>query len=93
MMSYRHQVRIVSDILLAVKEGHEDGVGVAQLMRKANISYTRLIKILNELISVGLVEEIRDERSRRYRITYLGLEYLAEYERFSTFARNFGLEI
>lgn len=93
MMSYRHQVRIVSDVLLAVKDGHEDGVGVAQLMRKANISYTRLIKILNELTSVGLVEEIRDERSRRYRITYLGLEYLAEYERFSTFVRTFGLEI
>ncbi|MEM3403182.1 MAG: winged helix-turn-helix domain-containing protein [Nitrososphaeria archaeon] len=93
MMSYRHQVRIVSDVLLAVKEGHEEGVGIAQLMHKANISYVRVTKILNELISVGLIEEIRNEKSTKYKITYLGIEYLNEYERFSTFAKNFGLEI
>jgi predicted transcriptional regulator len=92
-MSYRHQVRIVSDVLLAVKEGHEEGVGIAQLMRKANISYVRVTKILNELISVGLIEEIKNERSTKYKITYLGIEYLSEYERFSTFAKSFGLEI
>ncbi|MGQ9780666.1 MAG: winged helix-turn-helix domain-containing protein [Nitrososphaeria archaeon] len=93
MMSYRHQVRIVSDVLFAVKEGHQDGVGIAQLMRKANLSYVRATKIIAELVNVGLIEEVRMEKSTRYKITPAGLEYLQVYEQFYEFAKSFGLSI
>lgn len=93
MMSYRHQVRIVSDVLFAVKEGHQDGVGIAQLMRKANLSYVRATKIIVELVNVGLIEEVRMEKFAKYKITPAGLEYLEVYEQFSEFAKNFGLLI
>ena len=93
MMSYRHQVRIVSDVLFAVKEGHQEGIGIAQLMRKANLSYIRATKIIAELVSVGLVEEIKKEKFTKYKITPAGLEYLDVYKNFSDFAKNFGLAV
>ena len=93
MMSYRHQVRIVSDVLFAVKDGHQEGIGIAQLMRKANLSYIRATKIIAELVNVGLVEEVKREKFTKYKITPAGLEYLDVYANFSEFARNFGLAI
>jgi predicted transcriptional regulator len=93
MMSYRNQVRIVSDVLFAVKDGHQDGIGIAQLMRKANLSYIRAIKIIAELVSVGLIKEIKMEKFTKYKITPAGLEYLDVFKDFSEFAKNFGLAI
>jgi predicted transcriptional regulator len=93
MSSYRQLVHTVSDILFVVKEGHEDGVGIALLMQKANLSYVRATRILSELIQVSLIEEIKKGDSKKYRITSLGIEYLGEYERFSNFAKSFGLTV
>ncbi|MGB9622490.1 MAG: winged helix-turn-helix domain-containing protein [Candidatus Bathyarchaeia archaeon] len=91
IMLYRHRIRIVLDILSAVKEGHENGVGITHVMRKANVSYARLIEIIGELVKVGLIEEVSGEK--RYRITPSGVMLLSEWEKFEKFTESFGLNL
>ncbi|MEM3361678.1 MAG: winged helix-turn-helix domain-containing protein [Candidatus Bathyarchaeia archaeon] len=90
-MIYRHRIRIVLDILDAIKDGHSDGVLITHVMRKANIPYNRIVRIVGELVRVGLIEEITEKR--KYRITPSGIRFLSEWEKFSAFAESFGLEL
>lgn len=95
MTIYRTQVRIIADILEAARSGGlgYEGVGVTLLLRKANLSYARLTKILKELISSGLIEEIDSDKANKYRISSRGLEYLQVYSKFEEFATTFGLRL
>ncbi|MEM2338883.1 MAG: DUF4364 family protein, partial [Nitrososphaerales archaeon] len=70
-----------------------EGVGVTTLLRKANLSYSRLMKILKELVKSGLLEEIAQDKSSKYRISEKGLEFLEVYSRFEEFAQSFGLRL
>jgi len=92
---YRTQVKIIADILSVAgdPEYGNEGVGITTILRKANLSYSRLIKILNDLVSSGLIEEFSNGRNVRYRISDRGLEFLRVYSRFEEFAQSFGLRL
>jgi len=90
-MVYRHKVRIVLDVLSAVKDGHEEGVGITKVMRMANLPYGRVVRVVEELVRVGLIEEIAG--GGKFRITPSGLKLLDEWERFAKFAEGFGLQV
>ena len=83
----------MADILIAAKEGNEKGVGISHLLRKANLSYSRLMVILEELVTSGLIDQISQERGNLYRINDKGQRYLIEYLRFEELAKSFGLKL
>ena len=87
---YRTQIVIVTDILDVVQEDtfDKDGASVTSLIRKANISHGRLRKILKNLVSQGLLEQVNSDRASKYKISMSGREFLQEYKTFSESSLN-----
>lgn len=94
-MSYRSQLRIIADILRVARDYCDDDgtVKVSTILKKANISYSRLSALLDSLKEKGLVEAREGERGLIYKLTRKGLDFLEEYERFERFARAYGLTL
>ena len=92
---YRKQIQIVGDILDAADELtiDQNGAPITKLIQKANISHSRILKILTNLVSQGLLEQVNSKRACRYRISMSGKDFLIEYKRFSEFTDYFGLTI
>tara|TARA_B110000014_G_C20114868_1_gene588457 strand:+ start:389 stop:676 length:288 start_codon:yes stop_codon:yes gene_type:complete len=92
---YRAQIVIVTDILDVAQDNtsNDDGASVTHLIRNANISHGRLSKILKNLVSQGLLEQINSDRASKYRISMSGREFLRAYKTFSEFTDGFGLTI
>lgn len=95
MTVYRTQVRIIADLLIAAKDNGNggEGVGVTMLLRKSNMPYTRMTKLVQDLVSSGLLLEIEKKKGRNYLISDNGIEFLKEYSRFEDFAVAFGLRL
>lgn len=95
MTTYRTQVKIVADVLSVARDfgDAETGVGITTILRKANIPYSRLVKMLKELVSAGLLVEIENGRGSRYKISEDGIKFLQAYSRFEEFARAYGLRL
>ena len=95
MAEYRTHMKIISDILATTRDDlqDEDGATVTYLIRKANISHSRISRILKTLVSQGLLEKIDNQGSNKYKISQPGREFLQAYYRFTNFADNFGLNI
>ena len=88
-------MKIIGDILTTTRDdlADDDGASVTYLIRKANISHVRISRILNNLVSQGLLEQKTSDGACRYRISDTGREFLQAYHSFSKFAENFGLVI
>ena len=88
-------MKIIGDILTTTRDdlAEDDGASVTYLIRKANISHVRISRILNNLVSQGLLEQKTAEGACRYKISDTGREFLQAYHSFSKFAENFGLVI
>ncbi len=95
MAEYRTHLKIIGDILSTTQDDLQDGDGatVTYLIRKANISHSRISLILKTLVSQGLLEKVDSQRSNKYKISQTGREFLQAYHTFSGFATNFGLAI
>ncbi len=92
MRAYRNQNRIVADVLAAVRDARSEGrdVTVTVVMRKSNLSYARLSRLLEQLVGSGLLEE---RESSRYALSEKGLEFLRFYSQFDQFALSYGVKI
>lgn len=88
-------MKIIGDILTTTRDdlADDDGASVTYLIRKANISHVRISRILNNLVSQGLLEQKTSDGACRYKISDTGREFLQAYHSFSKFAENFGLVI
>ena len=86
---------IIGEILATTRDEvpDETGAGVTYLIRRANVSYGRLSKILETLVQQGLLEQTSSERACKYRISERGREFLQAYRGFREFADSFGLRI
>lgn len=95
MTEYRTHMKIIGDILYATRDDLQDehGASVTFLIRKANISHSRISRILKLLTSQGLLEQVTTQGSNRYKISQSGREFLEAYYTFSRFADSFGLSI
>ena len=95
MVTYRTKIEIVGDILISAHENaiEQDGISIIQLIRQANISHGRLSKILSNLVSQGLLEQVNSTRACKYKISGLGRDFLNEYKKFNKFTSDFGLTI
>ena len=95
MAQYRTQVRIIADVLSSARDLNTEGsgVGVTALLRKGNMSYTRMSKLLSELVGAGLLQELTSEKISKYMISEKGVQFLAAYYSFEDFAQSFGLRL
>lgn len=95
MTEYRTHMRIIGDILSTTRDELEDetGASITYLIRKANISHSRISRILKTLVSQGLLEQVEVQGGFKYRISPSGREFLQAYKTFRSFADNFGLTI
>ncbi|MCV0373374.1 MAG: MarR family transcriptional regulator [Nitrosarchaeum sp.] len=95
MAEYRTHMKIIGDILSTTRDDlqDDDGASVTYLIRKANISHSRISRILKTLVSQGLLEQVEAQGANKYKISQTGREFLQAYKTFSTFADNFGLTI
>ena len=95
MAEYRTHMKIIGDILETTRDDpiDEDGSTVTHLIRKANVSHSRISRILNTLVSQGLLEQVDAQGSNKYKISQSGREFLQAYYTFTNFADNFGLSI
>lgn len=95
MAQYRTQVRIIADVLSTARDLNTEGsgVGITMLLRKGNMSYSRMSKLLSELVGSGLLVELNAEKVSKYKISDKGIQFLAAYSVFEDFAQSFGLRL
>ena len=95
MAEYRTHMKIIGDILATTRDDlrDEEGATVTYLIRKANISHSRISRILKTLVSQGLLEQVEIQGSNKYKISDSGREFLQAYYTFTNFANHFGLSI
>jgi predicted transcriptional regulator len=95
MAQYRTQARIIADVLTTARDMNTEGsgVGITALLRGGNMSYSRMAKLLSELVGSGLLLELNKEKISRYMISEKGLQFLAAYYQFDDFAQSFGLRL
>ena len=93
MTTYRSQVRVIADLLRAVRDDSEEGAKVTVLLRKANMSYSRMIDLTEQLVENGLLVKIPVERGSLYKLSEKGREFLSSMETFEEYAEAFGLKI
>jgi predicted transcriptional regulator len=95
MPQYRTQGKIIADILTTARDMNTDGqgVGITTLLRRGNVSYSRMTKLIVELVGAGLLVEETMERAPKYRISDKGMMFLQTYFQFEDFAQSFGLRL
>ena len=95
MPQYRTQGKIIADILSAARDMNQDGegVGITTLLRRGNVSYTRMTKLIVDLVGAGLLLEETLEKSSKYRISDKGRMFLQQYVQFEDFAQSYGLRL
>ncbi len=95
MAQYRTQLKIVTDVLNSAKELNQDGtgVGVTVMLRRANMPYARMSKLLSDLVSSGLLVELNVEKASKYAISEKGVHFLAACHNFEEFAQSYGLRL
>ena len=92
---YRTHVRIIADILNTARDYSDNGTGVSItiLIRRANVSYGRITKMLGRLVDGGLLQEISEYKTNKYKISEQGMEFLKVYSNFQGLVESFGLKI
>ena len=90
-MKYRNSTQIMGDLLIELES--RNGMGITQLCSKTNMPYSRTKKLLRNLSSAGIINEIIVEGKDTYIITERGRVLLDEYKKYNDLAKSFGLEL
>ena len=93
MGSYRTSMQIVGDLLTATEQSGQQGIKTTALISKANLSHSRLSKLISNLTGNGLINKIEFDGKHTFVITQKGRQYLESYVRFANIAQSFGLEL
>jgi predicted transcriptional regulator len=89
---YRSQMRIYVDIMRVIQR-EENRAKPTRILYGANLSHDRLVKHLDELKSLDVIEEVVDEDDKFYRLTQKGVEFLNQFRAVERFATAFGFAI
>ena len=93
MVVYRTSMQIMADLLTATEESGQQGIKTTSLLLKANLSHSRLERIVSNLTGAGLVNKIQYDGKHVFVITPKGTQYLEQYKKFANVAESFGLEM
>ncbi len=77
----------------AVRDDDGEGAKVTVLLRRANMPYTRMIELTDQLVQKGLLIKTPLERGSMYRLSDRGREFLSSMETFEQYAEAFGLKL
>jgi predicted transcriptional regulator len=89
---YRSQMRIYLDIMLVIQR-EENHAKPTRILYGANLSYDRLVKHLDELKTLGVIEEVDGPDDRFYRLTQKGIDFMNQFRAVERFASAFGFVI
>jgi predicted transcriptional regulator len=89
---YRSQMKIYVDIMRVIQR-EENRARPTRILYGANLSHDRLLKHLDELKTLGVIEEVLDSEDRFYRLTQKGIEFLNQFRAVERFATAFGFVI
>ena len=73
---------IIADILGVTMDGGVQGVIISAISRRANLSHYAVLEKCQKLIDAGLVESMKDDRNRLFKITEKGIKFFQEFQRF-----------
>ena len=82
---------IIADILGVTMDGGVQGVIVSAISRRANLSHYAVLEKCQKLIEAGLVESMRADRNRLFRITEKGIMFFQEFQRFQGVVQGLNL--
>ncbi|MGD0979696.1 MAG: winged helix-turn-helix domain-containing protein [Candidatus Bathyarchaeia archaeon] len=89
---YRSKTRIYADILNSIMK-HGGKSGPTRILYGANLSYDRLMKHLNQLIELGLIQEEKEDGEVVFKLTDKGRAFVLEFIKVEKFAEAFGITI
>ena len=89
---YRSQMRIYVDIMRVI-EREENRAKPTRILYGANLSHDRLLKHLDELKTLGVIEEVVETDDRFYKLTQKGIEFMNQFRAVERFATAFGFVI
>jgi predicted transcriptional regulator len=88
---YRSQFRIYVDIMHVIQRENNEAKPT-RILYGANLSHDRLVKYLEELKTLGVIQESGiDEKT--YSLTQKGIEFLNDFRKVESFASAFGFRI
>lgn len=73
---------IIADILSVAMDGGAQGVIVSAISRRANLSHYAVLEKCQKLIDAGLIESIKVDRNRLFKVTEKGIRFFQEFQRF-----------
>lgn len=88
---YRSEMGIIADILGVAMDGGIQGVIVSAISRRANLSHYAVLEKCQKLIDAGLVESMKADRNRLFKITEKGIRFFQEFQRFQTVVQGLNL--
>jgi predicted transcriptional regulator len=88
---YRSQLRIYVDIMSVIQRENNQAKPT-RILYGANLSHDRLIKYLDELKGLGVIQESGTE-DKTYGLTQKGIEFMNNFRRVESFASAFGFKI
>ena len=89
---YRSQMRIYVDIMRVIQR-EENHAKPTRILYGANLSHDRLVRHLDELKGLGVIEEVAEVDDRFYKLTQKGIEFLNQFRAVERFASAFGFAI
>lgn len=88
---YRSQFRIYVDIMSVIQRESNEAKPT-RILYGANLSHDRLVKYLDELKALGVIQESGTE-DKVYGLTQKGIEFMNNFRRVESFASAFGFTI
>jgi predicted transcriptional regulator len=88
---YRSEMGIIADILGVTMDGGLQGVIISAISRRANLSHYAVLEKCQKLIDAGLVESMKDDRNRLFKITEKGIRFFQEFQRFQGVVQGLNL--
>ena len=90
-MKYRSQMRIYVDIMRVIQR-EENQAKPTRILYGANLSHDRLVKYLEELKTLGVIQETGADE-KLYSLTQKGIEFMNNFRKVESFASAFGFRI
>jgi predicted transcriptional regulator len=88
---YRSQLRIYVDIMRVIQRENNQAKPT-RILYGANLSHDRLVKYLEELKALGVIQESGTE-DKTFSLTQKGVEFLNNFRKVESFAGAFGFRI
>ena len=88
---YRSQFRIYVDIMHVIQRENNEAKPT-RILYGANLSHDRLVKCLDELKVLGVIQESGTDE-KVYSLTQKGIEFLNNFRKVESFASAFGFRL